>query len=159
MRAFSKEKEAAVPATTTSVAFLLTFGFTAPGASHFVSVPGIASLEECQYLAKQLIVSADPKFKCTAYKVGRPSATRGQPEPKDVPPKKVTPVPVPVPATRGGEVKLYAQAPPVQMSSTATAPAAIEPYAHARAPEPLQAFIDTVMLPFDFLSYPGGRDW
>ena len=28
-----------------------------------------------------------------------------------------------------------------------------------RAPQPLQAFIDTVMLPFDFLSYPGRRDW
>ena len=24
---------------------------------------------------------------------------------------------------------------------------------------PLQAFIDVVMLPFDFLSYPGRRDW
>jgi hypothetical protein len=30
---------------------------------------------------------------------------------------------------------------------------------HYRAPQHLQAFIDTVMLPFDFLSYPGGRGW
>ena len=28
-----------------------------------------------------------------------------------------------------------------------------------RAPQPLQALIDTVMLPFDFLAYPGRRDW
>ena len=28
-----------------------------------------------------------------------------------------------------------------------------------RAPQPLQAFIDVVMLPFDFLSYAGRRDW
>jgi hypothetical protein len=59
----------------TAVAFLLTFGFTAPGAVHFVAVPGIANLEECQYLAKQLIVpspSKDPQFKCTAYKMAVP---------------------------------------------------------------------------------------
>ena len=35
--------------------------------------------------------------------------------------------------------------------------ASVHGYNHA--PEPLQAFIDTVMLPFDFLSYPGRRDW
>jgi hypothetical protein len=33
------------------------------------------------------------------------------------------------------------------------------PHYYGRAPQPLQAFIDTVMLPFDFLSYPGRRDW
>ena len=33
------------------------------------------------------------------------------------------------------------------------------PHYYDRAPQPLQAFINTVMLPFDFLSYPGGRDW
>ena len=33
------------------------------------------------------------------------------------------------------------------------------PHYYDRAPRPLQAFIDTVMLPFDFLSYPGRRDW
>jgi len=33
------------------------------------------------------------------------------------------------------------------------------PHYYDRAPQPLQAFIDTVMLPFDFLSYPGRRDW
>ena len=32
-------------------------------------------------------------------------------------------------------------------------------YYYYRAPRPLQALIDTVMLPFDFLSYPGRRDW
>ena len=33
------------------------------------------------------------------------------------------------------------------------------PHYYDRAPRPLQAFIDTVMLPFDFLSYPGRRGW
>ena len=33
------------------------------------------------------------------------------------------------------------------------------PHYYDCAPQPLQAFIDTVMLPFDFLSYPGRRDW
>ena len=33
------------------------------------------------------------------------------------------------------------------------------PHYYDRAPQPLQAFIDTVMLPFDFLAYPGRRDW
>jgi hypothetical protein len=33
----------------------------------------------------------------------------------------------------------------------------VQGYDHT--PQPLQAFIDTVMLPFDFLSYPGRRDW
>ena len=33
------------------------------------------------------------------------------------------------------------------------------PHYYDRAPQPLQAFIDTVMLPFDFLSYPARRDW
>jgi hypothetical protein len=33
------------------------------------------------------------------------------------------------------------------------------PHYYDRAPQPLQAFIDTVMLPFDFLSYAGRRDW
>ena len=33
------------------------------------------------------------------------------------------------------------------------------PHYYDRAPQPLQAFIDVVMLPFDFLSYPGRRDW
>jgi hypothetical protein len=37
--------------------------------------------------------------------------------------------------------------------------AAQGPHYYDRAPQPLQAFIDTVMLPFDFLSYPGRRDW
>jgi hypothetical protein len=35
----------------------------------------------------------------------------------------------------------------------------VVPHYYDRAPQPLQAFIDTVMLPFDFLSYPGRRDW
>ena len=35
----------------------------------------------------------------------------------------------------------------------------VAPHDYDRAPQPLQAFIDTVMLPFDFLSYPGRRDW
>jgi hypothetical protein len=35
----------------------------------------------------------------------------------------------------------------------------VGPHYYDRAPQPLQAFIDTVMLPFDFLSYPGRRDW
>ena len=35
----------------------------------------------------------------------------------------------------------------------------VVPHYYDRAPQPLQAFINTVMLPFDFLSYPGGRDW
>ena len=30
---------------------------------------------------------------------------------------------------------------------------------YAQHPEPLKALIDVVMLPFDFLSYPGGRGW
>ena len=33
------------------------------------------------------------------------------------------------------------------------------PHHYDRVPQPLQAFIETVMLPFDFLSYPGRRDW
>jgi hypothetical protein len=33
----------------------------------------------------------------------------------------------------------------------------VQGYDHA--PQPVQAFIDTVMLPFDFLAYPGRRDW
>ena len=35
----------------------------------------------------------------------------------------------------------------------------VAPHYYDRAPQPLQAFIDVVMLPFDFLSYPGRRDW
>ena len=35
----------------------------------------------------------------------------------------------------------------------------VAPHYYDRAPQPLQAFINTVMLPFDFLSYPGGRSW
>jgi len=35
----------------------------------------------------------------------------------------------------------------------------VGPHYYDRAPQPLQAFIDVVMLPFDFLSYPGRRDW
>ena len=35
----------------------------------------------------------------------------------------------------------------------------VAPHYYDRAPQPLQAFIDTVMLPFDFLSYPGRRGW
>ena len=35
----------------------------------------------------------------------------------------------------------------------------VAPHYYDRAPQPLQAFIDTVMLPYDFLSYPGRRDW
>jgi hypothetical protein len=47
---------------------------------------------------------------------------------------------------------------------TAEAPKApkrvvVAPHYYDRAPQPLQAFIDTVMLPLDFLSYPGRRDW
>ena len=30
---------------------------------------------------------------------------------------------------------------------------------YAQHPEPLKAIIDVVMLPFDFLAYPGRRDW
>ena len=60
----------------TTVAFLLTFGFTAPGAAHFVAIPGIANLEECQYLANQLITSANPQFKCTAYKIAVPQPSK-----------------------------------------------------------------------------------
>jgi hypothetical protein len=44
---------------------------------------------------------------------------------------------------------------------TAEAPKApkrvVQGYDHA--PQPVQAFIDTVMLPFDFLAYRGRRDW
>jgi hypothetical protein len=35
----------------------------------------------------------------------------------------------------------------------------VAPHYYDRAPQPLQAFIDAVMLPFDFLAYPGRRDW
>ena len=35
----------------------------------------------------------------------------------------------------------------------------VGPHHYDRAPQPMQALIDTVMLPFDFLSYPGRRDW
>ncbi len=33
------------------------------------------------------------------------------------------------------------------------------PHYYDRATQPLQAFIDTVMLPFDFLAYPARRGW
>jgi hypothetical protein len=33
------------------------------------------------------------------------------------------------------------------------------PKQYAQHPEPLKALIDVVMLPFDFLAYPGRRDW
>jgi hypothetical protein len=33
------------------------------------------------------------------------------------------------------------------------------PKQYAQLPEPLKALIDVVMLPFDFLAYPGRRDW
>ena len=33
------------------------------------------------------------------------------------------------------------------------------PMQYAQHPEPLKAIIDVVMLPFDFLAYPGRRDW
>jgi hypothetical protein len=59
----------------TAIAFLLTFGITVPGAVHFVTIPGIANLEECQYLAKQLIIPGngkEPQFKCTSYKMAVP---------------------------------------------------------------------------------------
>ena len=53
---------------------------------------------------------------------------------------------------------------PLHVPKTAEAPkkrvvVAQGPHYYDRAPQPLQAFIDTVMLPFDFLSYPGRRDW
>ena len=35
----------------------------------------------------------------------------------------------------------------------------VAPHYYDRTPQPLQAFIDVVMPPFDFLSYPGRRDW
>jgi hypothetical protein len=35
--------------------------------------------------------------------------------------------------------------------------ASVQGYNHA--PEPVQAFIDVVMLPFDFLAYPARRGW
>ncbi len=53
----------------TAIAFLLTFSAAMPGSTAFITVPGIANLEECQYLAKQLLSNDDPKFKCTAYKI------------------------------------------------------------------------------------------
>ncbi len=60
---------------TPTIAFLLTFAFVAPGAQHFAAIPGIASLEECQYLAGQLITGTNaPQFKCTAYKIAVPTA-------------------------------------------------------------------------------------
>jgi hypothetical protein len=34
-----------------------------------------------------------------------------------------------------------------------------QPLVRTQPPEPFKALIDVVMLPFDFLSYPGRRDW
>jgi hypothetical protein len=34
-----------------------------------------------------------------------------------------------------------------------------QPPVRTQPPEPFKALIDVVMLPFDFLSYPAGRDW
>ena len=51
---------------------------------------------------------------------------------------------------------------PLPQTAQAEAPkkrVVVAPHYYDRAPQPLQAFIDTVMLPFDFLSYPGRRDW
>ena len=51
---------------------------------------------------------------------------------------------------------------PLPQTARAEAPkkrVVVAPHYYDRAPQPLQAFIDTVMLPFDFLSYPGRRDW
>ena len=42
---------------------------------------------------------------------------------------------------------------------TAQAPQRYVPKQYAQHPEPLKALIDVVMLPFDFLAYPGRRDW
>jgi hypothetical protein len=50
---------------------------------------------------------------------------------------------------------------PPKTAEAAKAPKRVVQGSHYydRAPQLLQAFIDTVMLPFDFLSYPGRRDW
>jgi hypothetical protein len=51
---------------------------------------------------------------------------------------------------------------PLPQTARAEAPkkrVVVAPHYYDRAPQPLQAFIDTVMLPCDFLSYPGRRDW
>jgi hypothetical protein len=44
-----------------------------------------------------------------------------------------------------------------QPSKTAEKKRVVQGYDHA--PQPMQGFIDVVMLPWDFLSYPGRRDW
>ena len=63
-----------------------------------------------------------------------------------------------------GRLSFKAKTGPLPFFKTAEAPKApkrvvVGPHYYDRAPQPLQAFIDTVMLPFDFLSYPGRRDW
>ena len=44
-----------------------------------------------------------------------------------------------------------------QPSKTAEKKRVVQGYDHA--PQPMQGFIDVVMLPWDFLGYPGRRDW
>ena len=59
------------PETTTTVAYLLWFvlgGIPQGTPLAITSVPGLASMEECQYLAGQLLVGIEnPKYRCLAY--------------------------------------------------------------------------------------------
>jgi hypothetical protein len=58
------------------------------------------------------------------------------------------------------ELQSKDQPSPLPQTAQAEAPKKrVAPRYYDRAPQPLQAFIDTVMLPINFLAYPGRRDW
>jgi hypothetical protein len=59
---------------TPTIAYLLAFVLTgANGSANYVTVPGIASLEECQYLATLMLPNAtNRRFSCHGYKMATP---------------------------------------------------------------------------------------
>jgi hypothetical protein len=77
------------PTTTVVIAYLLTFavGGPPPAPFAFVTIPSLPSLQECEYLAHELIVSDNPSFKCTGYQmaIGASAGTSGIPRPRPRP--------------------------------------------------------------------------
>lgn len=66
------ERETEKTPTAAIIAYLLTFGISDAETGKivsYVSIPGIASEEECQYLAGQILIRDDRKFACHAYKM------------------------------------------------------------------------------------------
>jgi hypothetical protein len=82
------------PETTTVVVYLLTFilgGVPTGTPFSVVSIPNLPSLEECQYLARELMSGIpEPKFRCLRYQTATVTAA---------PSESVAAVPLPKPRT------------------------------------------------------------